>query len=180
MLSWLIRRRIAAFEKQWGYDASYMREILDVDTRAFFKFVRTQGIGAYRRDIPVDAYYAARLIAGVTEDCGPCTQLVVGMAIADGVAPATIAAVLERREDDLPEGPRLVAQFAYAALAHDAKVAELRESIIAKWGPRALVSIAFAIVAGRIYPTIKYALGHGVSCQRVTIAGQAVTPTRAA
>lgn len=180
MLSWLIRKRIRAFEKHWGYDASYMRELLDADTRAFFKFARTQGIGAYRRDIPSDAYYAAKLVSVVHEDCGPCTQLIVGMALAEGVAPATIAALIERRDDDLPEGPRLVAQFARASLAHDAKAAELREAILAKWGPRAVVSIAFAILAGRIYPTIKYALGHGVACQRVTIDGQAVTPPRAA
>jgi hypothetical protein len=180
MLKWLIRRRIAAFEKQWGYDASYLREVLDTDTRAFLTFVRAQGIGKYRRDLPVDAYYGAKLTAVVAEDCGPCTQLLVGMALAEGVAPATIAAVIEGRDDDLPEAVRLSVRFTRAVIAHEANAVELRELITARFGPRAIVSIAFAILAARMYPTIKYALGHGVACQRVTIAGATIAPHRAA
>jgi hypothetical protein len=38
------------------------------------------------------------------------------------------------------------------------------------------LSIAFRITATRIYPTIKYALGYGQTCQRVTVAGKGVTP----
>jgi len=38
-------------------------------------------------------------------------------------------------------------------------------------GPRAVVSLAFAIAAARIYPTVKYAMGHGQSCSRVLVAG---------
>src|SRR5262249_32094109 len=38
MLQWLLRRRIAAFERSTGYDASYVRDILDADMAAFLKF----------------------------------------------------------------------------------------------------------------------------------------------
>lgn len=34
MLKWLIRRRIAAFERENGYDAGYLHEILDADPKA--------------------------------------------------------------------------------------------------------------------------------------------------
>jgi hypothetical protein len=37
-----------------------------------------------------------------------------------------------------------------------------------------LVSLAFAITASRIYPTVKYALGHGKACMRVVVGGTPV------
>jgi hypothetical protein len=52
----------------------------------------------------------------------------------------------------------------------------LRDQIVARWGSRALVSLAFAITAARVYPTIKYALGHGQTCQRILVAGEAIAP----
>jgi hypothetical protein len=36
------------------------------------------------------------------------------------------------------------------------------------------VSVAFAITAARIYPTVKYALGHGKACMRVVVGGTPV------
>lgn len=33
---------------------------------------------------------------------------------------------------------------------------------------------AFGMTTSRIYPTIKYALGHGKTCQRVLVGGKAV------
>jgi hypothetical protein len=35
-------------------------------------------------------------------------------------------------------------------------------------------------MAAQMYPTMKYALGHGQACTRVVVAGQAVTPARMA
>ena len=34
-----------------------------------------------------------------------------------------------------------------------------------------MVSLAFAIVASRIYPTVKYAMGHGRACTRIVVGG---------
>jgi len=34
--------------------------------------------------------------------------------------------------------------------------------------------LAFAITAARIYPTVKYALGHGQACMRVVVDGKPV------
>ena len=34
MLKWFLRRQIAAFERTWNYDASYIREMIDADPRA--------------------------------------------------------------------------------------------------------------------------------------------------
>ena len=51
---------------------------------------------------------------------------------------------------------------------------EYRDAIGKRWGKTALVSVAFAITAARIYPTVKYAFGHGKACMRVVVGGTPV------
>jgi hypothetical protein len=43
-----------------------------------------------------------------------------------------------------------------------------------------IVSLAFASTAAIIFPTVKYALGHGIACQRVLVEGDAIPVVRAA
>ena len=179
MLKWLIRRRLAAFQRKFGYNLDYAREILDADTTALLRFARLDGLSTYRRDVSLDVYYAVKLIGTMHEDCGPCTQLVVAMALHDGVTPRTIAGVLEDNEPLLGDDIWLGVQFARATLAHDPAADDLRDTIVKRWGPRALVSLAFALAAARLYPTIKYALGHGRACQRVVVAGETIVPSGA-
>ena len=176
MLTWLIKKRLAAFEKHYGYDASYMHELADIDLRAFLKFARATNVSSYRRDAPPEARLAASLVAVLAEDCGPCTQLCVTMALAEGIAPPTIAALVAGDESAMPDAALLGFRFARAVLAHDPSADELRAEIVKRWGQRALVALSFAIVAARLYPTLKYALGHGKSCQRVVVAGEPVIP----
>jgi hypothetical protein len=38
LIKWLLRRRIAASEREFGYDASYARDILAASAKAFFAF----------------------------------------------------------------------------------------------------------------------------------------------
>jgi len=176
MLKWLIRNRLAAFQRKFGYDLDYARAILDADAAAFLRFARLDGITRYRRDVPVDVYYAVKLVTTLGEDCGPCTQLVVAMALHDGVAPRAIATILEGTDAMMSDDVRLGVHFARALAARDLAADELRERIVARWGARALVSLAFAITAARVYPTVKYALGFGKACQRIVVAGETVTP----
>src|SRR4051812_26619444 len=105
MMKWLIRRRLAAFERALGYDVGYMRELLDIDLAAFLKFARIAGISEYRKDVPKAVWYAVKVIGAQAEDCGPCTQLCVTMALRDGVDPRVLAAVVENR--DVPADVRL-------------------------------------------------------------------------
>jgi hypothetical protein len=175
MLTWLIRRRLAAFERALSYDVSYMRELLAIDVGAFLRFARVTGM-RYRKDVPRDVYHATKIVAAMAEDCGPCTQLVVTLALADGVDPRLLAAVVEGR--DVPADVRLGIRFARAVLAHSADADAAREDIIGLWGPRALVSLAFALTSARLYPTLKYALGHGQACTRVVIEGKPLVPLR--
>jgi len=180
MWKWLIRKRLDVFQRKFDYDLEYARDILTADTTAFLRFARLGGLAFYRRDVPLDVYHAVKLTSTLLEDCGPCTQLMVVMALHDGVAPRAIAGVLESNDTVLDDDTRLGVRFARAIAAHDPIADELRDDIARRWGPRAVVSLAFAIAAARLYPTIKYALGHGKACHRVVVAGVAITPVRRA
>jgi hypothetical protein len=102
------------------------------------------------------------------------------MAERAGVAPGILSAVLTRNEAGMTPEAALGFRFAEAVLAHDPRADDLREEILRRWGPRALVSLGFAIAASRVFPTVKYALGHGKACTRVTIAGVTVPVLRQA
>jgi hypothetical protein len=176
MLKWMVRWRLKAFEKAHDYDASYMHEVLDVDVDAFFKFARATGLGSYRKDVPLEVYFAAQLTSSMQADCGPCTQLGVGFALAAGVPPCAVASVVAGDDAVLAPEMALGVRFARAVLAHSPEADACREEIVRRWGPRALLALSFAIIAAQLYPTLKYALGHGKACTRVIVAGRSVLP----
>src|SRR5262245_46705144 len=180
MLKWLIHRKLSAFEREHEYDASYMHEVLDTDLGAFLKFGRATALGAYRKDVPIDVYLAAALTSSIQADCGPCTQLAVGMALRMGIAAPTIAAIVKRDEAAMSDEVALGARFARTVLARNPAVDVCREEIVQRWGPRALLALTFAVMSAQLYPALKYALGHGKACTRVVVAGQTVSPRRLA
>jgi hypothetical protein len=173
MLRWFLRRRIAAFERTWNYDASYIREMIDADPRAMMLFGKVQGLSRYRKDLPLAPWCAAGLVAVMAEDCGPCTQLGIDMAQREGVDPAILRAILARAYAAMPAEVALAVRFTEATLRHAPEADELREEVLRRWGQRGLISLAFAMLAARMYPTLKYAVGHGRSCTRLTIGGEA-------
>ena len=174
MLDWLIRRRIAAFEKQFDYDMSYARELLGFSRAGFMRFSRLYPMANYRDGVPPNAWHAAKIVAARAEDCGPCTQLVVDMARAAGVDDPLLRAVL--REDLQAVGPEVALAIRYtrAAIAHSPEIAALRDEVIGRWGEKGLASLALTITATRMFPMLKYALGHGQACQRVQVGSEAV------
>lgn len=180
MLKWMIHRKLSAFERQHGYDASYMHAVVDTDVRAFVKFARATGLGSYRKDVPADVYVAATLTSSIQADCGPCTQLGVGFALHAGVSAGTIAAVVRKDEAAMSPAVALAVRFARAVLTRDAAADACREEIVRRWGPRGVLALAFGIMNAQLYPTLKYALGHGQSCTRVVVAGETIPPNKLA
>ena len=170
MIKWVLRRATDKFEREWNYDAAYLRDMIDASPRAAWLFARATAIGQFRRDVPIDAWCAAGITAVRHEDCGPCTQLGVQMAERAGVRADVLRAVLADNPEAMPPDVALAWRFTRATLAHDAAADDYREVIVERWGRRALISLAFAITAARIYPTVKYALGHGKACMRVVVA----------
>jgi hypothetical protein len=173
MLKWFLRRQIAAFERTWNYDASYIREMINADPRAMMVFGKVQGLSQYRKDLPLATYCAAGLIAVMAEDCGPCTQLGIDMAQREGVDPAILRAIVARDYPAMPEEVALAVRFTEATLRHAPEADDLREEVLRRWGKRGLISLAFSMLSARVYPTLKYALGHGRACTRLVIGGEA-------
>jgi hypothetical protein len=179
MLKWMFHRKLRAFERAHDYDASFMHEVLDTDLSAFMKFGFATGLGTYRKDVPLEAHVAAGLTSSMHADCGPCTQLGVGLALEAGLASSTIAAIIAGDDAAMPRDAALAVRFARAVIAHDPEADVCREEITRRWGPRAVLSLTYAIMAAQLYPTLKYALGHGKACMRVVVGEQVVTPQRA-
>ncbi|MET0342331.1 MAG: hypothetical protein ABW252_15110 [Polyangiales bacterium] len=179
MLKRLVLARLDASERDLGYDMSYLRDVLSADFGAFLRFAKVRGISSYRRDVPAEVAYAVKLVGTMVEDCGPCTQLMVTMAERENVAPDTLRAVLARDDEALSDDLRLAVRFARAVLARDPAADALRDAVRARWGARGLVTLAFGLCAARLFPTLKYALGHGRTCSRVVVGGAPLPVRRA-
>ena len=130
VLRWLFRRSVSAFERQWDYDASYLREIIDVSPRAAWRFVNATRLGSYRRDVPIEALFAAGITAVRSEDCGPCTQLSTAMAERRGVDPEILRAILKDDVAAMPDDVALAWRFTKAILARDPAADDYRAVIL--------------------------------------------------
>jgi hypothetical protein len=172
MLGWLVRWRLAKFERDFDYDLSYGRDIYDASPRAFFRFSRISAMAAHREVVSREAWFAAKLTATLSEDCGPCTQLVVTMAEREGVNPADLRAIVAGDERAMSPDAALGLRFARSVLHRDiAEADKLRSAVVSRWGQKGLVSLALTIAAARVFPSVKYALGHGKACTRIRVAG---------
>lgn len=170
---------IATYERDFGYDTTYMREIARISGSGILRFGLFSTFVMHREDTPADAWFAAKITAVIREDCGPCTQLGVRMAEREGVDAKVLRAIVEGDERAMSEGAALAFAFTNAVLDRDLEASErLRREIVDRWGERALVTLAFAISSVRVFPTVKYALGHARACSRVSIDGQMI-PVRA-
>lgn len=173
MLKRLIHRYIAdKFERPFHYDASYMHAVLDVSLATFAKFSVVTGL-VDRRAAPVEALAAAGLVGTLAEDCGPCTQISVDLALQGGARPAVLRAILAGDEAAMGEAAALGYRFARASLAKDLEGADAcRDEIVGRWGQKGLVALAMALTTARMYPTLKYAMGYGKTCSKVIVAGE--------
>lgn len=177
MLKTLLARQIAAFEKRWSYDAAYMRDLLDAGPWTFIRFGLVSSLGRGPA-VPAAAIAAANIVGTLAEDCGACVQISVDIASASGVRPEVLRAILAGDRLGMGEIAALGYDFARAVLdRNQADADEIRTEVTRLWGARAVTSLALAVTTARMYPTLKYGLGHGRSCSKVTVAGVS-TPFR--
>lgn len=180
MLKAILKRQIDRFERTWRYDAGYMRDLLSASVPSFLRFGAVTGM-VDRRAAPPEALAAAGIVGTLAEDCGPCTQISADMARANGVAPEVLRAILAGDLAAMGPEAALAYRFATSSLARDMEAADpLRNEILRRWGRKGLVAIALSLTTARMYPTLKYALGHGKTCSRVVVDGTAVAPPRLA
>lgn len=173
MLKTLYRAALARFEKHYDYDASYMRQLLDADIGAFRAFSAVRRLAGFRRGAPAAAIAAAGIVGTMAEDCGPCTQIGVRIAAEGGIPARVLKGILTGDEAAMGPDAALARRFALAALARDLEAADpLREAVVRRWGEKGLAALALSIAAARVYPTVKYALGHGKACSKVRVADE--------
>lgn len=177
MLRSSYHRSLAKIEREFGYDATYLHELVDSSGSAAFKFMLFQPLATHREGVPKDAWFAAKLAGALSEDCGPCSQLVVDMALKARVSGATLAALA--RGDLASAGADAALGFRYGqAVATNAPDAvTLAEDVRERFGDRGLVSLALVVTTARVFPTLKRGLGHGATCQELII-GQVTVPVR--
>jgi hypothetical protein len=169
----LDRFAIRPFEREFSYDASYLRAVLAARAATFLQFSFATNL-VRRSDAPAEALAAAGIVATLREDCGPCTQIGVDIAVKGGMDRQVLRAILTGDEAGMGETAALAYRFAQASLDRDMETADpLRDEIVRRWGQRGLVAIALTITTTRMYPTLKYALGYGKACSKVTVAGEA-------
>jgi hypothetical protein len=172
MLKTLFRAQIRKFEKQWGYDAAYMHDLLDAGTGTFFRFSFVPTLG-HSKAAPAAAMAAAGIVGTLAEDCGPCTQISVDIATANGVKPEVLRAILAGDRTAMGETAALGYDFARVVLDHDLERSDAaRDEIVRRWGKKAVVALSLALTTARMYPTLKYGLGHGRACSRVVVGGE--------
>lgn len=179
MRKWIARKMIDEFGAKYDCDVSYMRRLLDVSPRGFFRFLAVTKLSRHAETAPRDAAFAARLVGAMTEDCGPCIQIVIDMAREAGMADQKIDAVLRRDIASMDAETALAYKFA-DAVARRTNADIEREEVRTIWGEKAVIDLTFALQASRLYPMIKAGLGFAKECVRVKIGDNPVAVAKAA
>jgi alkylhydroperoxidase family enzyme len=177
MFTWFFQRMLDKFEREWNYDVGYMRSILaEGGPEALIPMNGLTKMQKYRRDVPADVYYTAALLATRHGDCGPCLQLGVKMAQREGVPSETLRAILDGDREAMSDSVRVAYDFTRAVLTRDGWDGAAREELRKRYGPRAIISLSYAIALGGFYPAFKYALGAAHACHKIRIGDLEVIP----
>ena len=169
MRRFLARRAIKAFGARYGYDVSYLMYLVQTAPGMLFRFAPVSKLAAYRVRAPAAAIYAAKIVGAMQEDCGPCAQLAVDMALEEGVSPLTLKAISTGKVEQLDQQTRTAYEFAKAIVLDDASISEWRDKVHASWGDAGVVDMGFAVQIGRVFPMIKKGLGFGSACNALSI-----------
>jgi hypothetical protein len=160
--------------RRYDYDASYLLYLLDESPRAFRKFMQASALSRCREHAPVEATLTVTLVATMTEDCGPCTQLLVHYAREAKMATDQIEAVLTGDLAAMNLVVALAYRYADAVLNRRTDVGEVRDSVRSHWGNKGLIDLALSMQGARLYPMIKIALGYALECRRVRLEGRSI------
>ena len=180
MLKRMLHRSIAKFEREFGYDATYLHEVTDISPAASIKFMLFQLMSNHRDGAPREAYCAAKIAAALSEDCGPCTQLVVDFALRARMDPKRITALLRGDLEQAGADAELGFRYGIAAAQNTLDAPALAAEVETRYGKRALVSMAFAVASSRVYPALKRGMGHGAACTKITVSRETVVLKEAA
>lgn len=155
--------QIEAFERQFRYDATYMKEMLAAAPEALAAFQAFLQMVGHRKECPLAHYHVAGIAAFREVDCGPCLQLNVRYAVAAGLPSDLIEAALNN-PDLLPTRHRQVHEFARAILRGEPTVDSLRATLVEALGETSVIEIGLRVASAQVFPVVKRAMGHYQSC----------------
>jgi len=157
------RKILRDFGAHYDYDTSYLEELLDASAVAFKAFEAAMPMARVRKAAPVDLVMIAKLAAMNAQDCGPCTLLTVKMAREAGLEEAVIRAAL-KGGTGLEGNRRDVHDYAVGVALNQELPSDLLPRLRERLGNEVIAELAVNIIATKLYPTLKRALGHSQSC----------------
>jgi hypothetical protein len=161
----ILRKQIRKFSAHYGYDTTYMEDMLDADTAGAVKLAMASGFLQHKFGLAPDVYYTAKIRSAQAADCGPCTRLAVTMAEEAGMPRKTALTVATG--GPLDGDLALARRYADQVIADDPALIETVEQVRDRFGTRGLNGLAAAVVAGQFYPLLKRGLGHATACEPV-------------
>jgi len=180
MSRWLLTKLLEWSKTRIGdVNMDYAYHLRDVAPSRLWRFSLIQVVAGGRKYTPPEVYHAAGMAAAMVEDCGPCVQIHVNLALKDGVDANALRALAARRLQQVPAQAAL--GFKYGeAVATGVTADEMREEIRAKWGEQGLIELAFTIAAARFYPAVKRGMGYAHTCERVVVEDRVTLTAKAA
>jgi len=158
-----VRAGIAAFGAHYSYDTAYLQALYDAAPGAHTAFSAAMPLSRHREALPRDAHFIARVAAMHTDDCGACTQLNLRMAVEAGVDRTLLRTLLEAPEH-LPADLALVRAHAIQVVSGENADPERLARLTERYGAHGVAELATAIAGGRLFPTLKRALGLESAC----------------
>ncbi len=180
MRKFLARLALKRFAMRYNYDVGFMHYMLETSPAAFFKFASLAKLATHRDAVPKEAFYAAKILGALAEDCGPCTQLAVDMAQEARVPPDQIQAVLRRDLGAMSADTLVAFRFAEALTWRRRDLDHARQALRRRWGEAAVIDLTLAVQVGRIFPMVKAGLGYAKTCQAVQLGDSAIDVVRLA
>ncbi len=165
----LVRRVQRETERKLRVPADYLGRLGDTSFSGFLKFLMFLPVSQHRRETRSALLSAVRIVATQHEDCGPCVQIAVNVALDTRLDPAVIRSVLDRNHGEMPPDVSLVVRFADGVLSKDGSEDPAREEIVSRFGATVLSELSLAIATARVFPTLKRGLGYAQSCSVVKV-----------
>ena len=167
MIARTLKRAFARFGSGYGYDASYLQDLVDTDRTGALRLALASSFTRHRFGLPPAPYFAAKIIATRHADCGSCLKLAIDMAVEAGVPLPDIRRLLVGSDGEAPREMRLAARYARAVAEHDPALPGIIEECTRCWGKRGLAGLAAAVAGGQFFPLLKRGLGRGSACTPV-------------
>lgn len=180
MNRWLQTKLLQWGEKQiGGVSMDYAYHLRDVFPSRLWRFTAIKFVEGPRKYTPPNVFHAAGLAAAMVEDCGPCVQIHVNLALQEHVNADELWALVSGKLDLASPDARLAFQYG-DAVSRGALADEWRDQIRAKWGERGLIELAFVVATARFYPAVKRGMGYAHTCERVIVNDKVTEAVKAA